>query len=155
MEINRLTARKIADLSGIFKRIEYTLAGCGGDVSRIGLSEVGELIEKFSEDIERLEPASNSREEKLRQELLSMNVVLEQLTMAMNEADHSRYYLTLRAHTRKRVRTRQVAAVLEHVMDRRIRPAADAPEYIPVDDHMIVFEDIAVFQCAYWNGVCS
>lgn len=149
VEINRLTARKIADLSGIFKRIEYTLAGCGGDVSRIGLSEVGELIEKFSEDIERLEPASNSREEKLRQELLAMNVVLEQLTMAMNEADHSRYYLTLRAHTRKRVRTRQVAAVLEHIMDRRIRPAADAPEYIPVDDHMIVFEDIAVFQCAF------
>lgn len=148
-EMNRITAEKIRDLSGAFKRIEYTLAGCGPTESRVSLGQIGELIGRFSENLESVEPVLGSREALLKNRFLEQGIVMEHLTAVRNEMNHKQYYVTARSKGRKIMLTKDAAMLISDVFKENIRAATNTPALISETAKVITFEESAGFQCFY------
>lgn len=148
-EMNRITAEKIRDLSGAFKRIEYTLAGCGPTETRVSLGQIGELIGRFSENLESVEPVIGSREALLRNRLLEQGVIMVHLTAVRNELNHKQYYVTARTKGRKIMLTKDAAEIMSEVFKENIRAALHTPAIISETERVITFEENAGFKCFY------
>lgn len=148
-EMNRITAEKIRDLSGAFKRIEYTLAGCGPAETGVSLGQIGELIGRFSENLESVEPVLGSREALLRSRFQEQGVIVSHLTAVRNEMNHKQYYVTARSKGRKIMLAKDAAVILSEVFGENIRAAANTPAIISETEKVIAFEENAGFKCYY------
>ncbi len=148
-EMNRITAEKIRDLSGAFKRIEYTLAGCGPAETRVSLGQIGELIGRFSENLESVEPIAGSHEALLRSRLSEQGVVMGHLTAVRNERNHKQYYVSARGRGRKIMLTKDAAAIMSEIFHENIRAASNTPAIISETEKVLTFEESAGFKCFY------
>lgn len=149
-EINRITAEKIRELSGAFKRIEYTLAGCGPTASKVSLGEIGDMIGRFSDNLETAEPVSVNNEELLRAKFLEQGVILTHLSSMKNERNHRQYYITAKTKNKKIMLSKDAADIMSEVFDQPVRVSEDAPAIISENDHVITFEECAKYRCTYY-----
>lgn len=149
-EINRITAEKIRELSGAFKRIEYTLAGCGPAAAKVDLGEIGDMIGRFSDNLETAEPVPFNREEQLRMRFLEQGVIMTHLSSMKNEMDHVQYYITARTKNQKIMLSKDAADILSEVFDKPIRASEDTSAIISENDRVITFEECARYRCSYF-----
>lgn len=149
-EMNRITAEKIRELSGAFKRIEYTLAGCGPAAARVDLGEVGNMIGRFSDNLATAEPVSLNREERLRASFMEHGVIMTHLSSMKNEMNHIQYYITARTKNKRIMLSRDAAEIMSEVLDKQIRVSEDTPAIISENDRVIVFEECAKYRCTYF-----
>ncbi len=148
MEMNRITAEKIRDMAGAFKRIEYTLAGCGPDAGKVSLSQIGDMIGRFSENLEQVEENTESID-RIRMKLSEQGLHLMNMTSLRNEQKHRQYLLTGRTNARRIVLARDVAEVLSEEFHENIRVAMNASAIFSETDRTIAFEEGASYKCYY------
>jgi stage II sporulation protein E len=149
-EINRITAEKIRSLSGAFKRIEYTLAGCGPSTARVSLGEIGDMIGRFSDNLENAEVIPVNQEDRLRDILSEQGVILTHMTSVKNEMNHRQYYITARTKHKKIMLSKDVADIMSDVLKQPVRVAEDTPAILTENDRVIAFEENAGYRCSYY-----
>lgn len=149
-EMNRITAEKIRELSGAFKRIEYTLAGCGPAAARVDLGEIGDMIGRFSDNLATAEPVPLNREEQLRASFMEQGVIMTHLSSMKNEMNHIQYYITARTKNKKIMLSKDAAEIMSEIFDKQIRVSEDTPAIISENDRVIVFEECAKYRCTYF-----
>jgi stage II sporulation protein E len=149
-EINRVTAEKIRSLSGAFKRIEYTLAGCGPAAARVSLGEIGDMIGRFSDNLESAEVIPMVQEDRLRDILSEKGVILTHMTSVKNEMNHRQYYITARTKHRQIMLSRDVADIMSDVLKQPVRVAEDTSAIITENERVIAFEENAGYRCSYY-----
>ncbi|MGN0394114.1 MAG: SpoIIE family protein phosphatase [Coprococcus sp.] len=148
MEMNRITAEKIRDMAGAFKRIEYTLAGCGPDVGKVSLSQIGDMIGRFSDSLEHVEE-ENSSLDRISMRLSEHGLILLHMTSLRNEQNHRQYFLTGRTNTRHIVLSKDVAEILSEELHENIRVAMNSSAIFSENDRTITFEEGAAYKCYY------
>lgn len=148
-EVTRITAGRIRELAGAFKRIEYTLAGCGNENVRINLGEIGSLIGRFSDNLEQVEAVKNSKEELLREKFLEQGIEMTHMTAVRDEGNHKKYYITARSLGRKIMLSKDAAKLLSEVMNENIRAAEDTSAIISETSRVIAFEEKCSYRCFY------
>jgi stage II sporulation protein E len=148
-EMNRITAEKIRELSGAFKRIEYTLAGCGTAAVKVNLGEIGDMIGRFSDNLENTESIPVYKENLLRDKLLEQGVILNNITSVKNEMNRRRYYITARTKGRKIMLSKDMAEIMSEVFRQSVRISEDTPAIISENNRVITFEENAGYRCYY------
>lgn len=148
IEMNRITAEKIRDMAGAFKRIEYTLAGCGPAAGRVSLSQIGDMIGRFSENLENVEDAGVGLD-RLRMRLSEQGLLLLHMTVLRNEQNHKQYFLTGRTNSRRIVLAKEVAEILSEEFHENIRVAMNTSAIFSENDRTITFEEEAGYKCYY------
>ncbi|MBP3327218.1 MAG: SpoIIE family protein phosphatase [Coprococcus sp.] len=148
IEMNRITAEKIRDMAGAFKRIEYTLAGCGPAAGRVSLSQIGDMIGRFSENLENVEDAGSGLD-RLQMRLSEQGLVLLHMTVLRNEQNHKQYFLTGRTNSRRIVLAKEVAAILSEEFHENIRVAMNTSAIFSENDRTVTFEEEAGYKCYY------
>ncbi len=148
-EMNRITAERIRELSGAFKRIEYTLAGCGPSAAKINLAEVGEMIGRFSDNLSSAEPVPVNNCDKIKTKFLEQGVVVTHLSTMKNEMNHRQFYITARTKNKRIMLSKDAADIMSDVFDCPVRVSADTSAIISENDRVIVFEESAKYRCSY------
>lgn len=148
-ELNRITAGRIREMAGAFKRIEYTLAGCGNENIRINLGEIGSLIGRFSDNLETVEPVVSGKEELLRERFMEQGVLMTHMTAVLDEDSHKKYYISAHTLGRRIMLSRDAAKLLSEVMDENIRVAEDTSAIISETNRVIAFEEKCRYKCYY------
>ena len=148
-EVTRITAGRIRELAGAFKRIEYTLAGCGNENVRINLGEIGSLIGRFSDNLEQVEPVKNNKEELLRERFMDSGIEMTHMTAVRDEGNHKKYYITARSISRKIMLSKDAARLISEIMNENIRVAEDTSAIISETSRVIVFEESCSYRCQY------
>ena len=149
-EMNRITAGKIRELSGAFKRIEYTLAGCGPAAAKVNLAEVGEMIGRFSDNLSSAEPVPVNDCDILKTKFLEQGVVVTHLSTMKNEMNRSQFYITARTKNKKIMLSKDAADIMSDVFDRPVRVSVDSSAIISENDRVIVFEESAKYRCSFY-----
>jgi stage II sporulation protein E len=148
-EITRITADKIRELAGAFRRIEYTLAGCEPVGVRMNLGEIGELIGRFSDNLEQVEAVRNSKEDVLRSLMLEQGVEVSHLTAVRDELGRKKYYITACSRGRKIMLSKDAADILAGVFGENIRAADNTPAIISENERVIAFEENPRYKATY------
>ncbi len=148
-EMNRITAEKIRELSGAFKRIEFTLAGCGPAAAKISLGQVGEMIGRFSDNLETAETVPAGSQDLLRTEFLEQGVVMSHLSTMKNEMNHRQFYVTARTKNKRIMMSKDAAEIMSEVFKQPIRVSEDTSAIISENDRVITFEEAARYRCSY------
>lgn len=93
-EWGRLIVSRVNALASAFKRIEYTLASNVN--TGIGFNDVGEIIENFTNQLDRAVPLRKTIETKIVEELAVKDIQVKNLVLVKNSDDRYEVYITLR-----------------------------------------------------------
>lgn len=148
LEMNRITAEKIRDMANAFKRIEYTIAGCGPTAGKVSLSQIGEMIGKFSDNLENVHDTGDSSLQ-LKERLSKKGLELLHITMLKNEQNHEQYFVTGRTNSRHIVLAKDVAEILSDEFNQNIRTSLNTSSIFSENDRTVVFEEEAYYKCYY------
>lgn len=93
-EWGRLIIDRVNNLSRAFKRIEYTLAGEGG--AGIGFNDVGNIIQSFTNQLERTVPMRKTISSAIISELALRDIQVKNLSLIKNQDERYEVYITSR-----------------------------------------------------------
>lgn len=110
-EWGRLVIGRLNNLASAFKRIEYTLSGNVN--TGIGLNDVGELIEGFTNQLEREVPLKKTATAKIIDSLAIKGAGVKNLVMLKNRADRYEIYVTLRMNRGRLMTAEAVRQIVE------------------------------------------
>lgn len=146
---NRLTAEKIRDLSGAFKRIEYTLAGYGPVNTRVSLEQVGEMIGHFSDQLLDVSVEAPFGEDELKEVMFRKGVDMTSFSIMENDLSRRTYYVTAGTRRGGIVLSKDIAEIMSDTFKRPIRTTLNTPTIISDTPKLFAFEDSASFKCNY------
>lgn len=146
-EINRMTAARVEDMANTFRRLDYALAG-DGDMG-ISLSQVGDLMDSFRQQICVLGSAAEVTDDRLVEKLQSIGMTDTRVTSAVWKGKRKRFYVAGRTSGQGMVLSRQVAGVLSEYYGRNIRVGIDSPSLFFDEYRTAVYEESAMFKGHY------
>lgn len=146
-EISRMTSSKMEDMANTFRRLDYTFAG--SDDPGISLSQVGELVDGFRRQIERIGEAREVSDEKLLGQLRELGMEDVRVTEIMDDCGRNRFYVAGRTTGQGMVLSRQVAVTLSRYFGRNIRVGMNSPSLFFDDYRMAAYEESAVYRGMY------
>lgn len=146
-EINRMTAARVEDMANTFRRLDYALAG-DGDMG-ISLSQVGDLMDGFRQQICVLGSAAEVTDDRLVEKLQSIGMTDTRVTSAVWKGKRRRFYVAGRTSGQGMVLSRQVAGVLSEYYGRNIRVGLDSPSLFFDEYRTVIYEESAMFKGQY------
>lgn len=146
-EMNRLATAKIEDMANTFRRLDYTFAG--SDEPGISLSQVGDLMEGFKNQISRMGAAREINDEKLAQQLKSIGMEDVRVTATGERGGRNRYFVAGRTDGHGMVLARQVAQILSGYFGRNIRTGLNSPSLFFDEYRSVCYEESAAFKGKY------
>ena len=146
-EMNRLATAKIEDMANTFRRLDYTFAG--SDEPGISLSQVGDLMEGFKNQISRIGAAREINDEKLMQQLKGIGMEDVRVTATGERGGRNRYFVAGRTDGHGMVLARQVAQILSGYFGRNIRTGLNSPSLFFDEYRSVGYEESAAFKGKY------
>ncbi len=146
-EINRMTSSKMEDMANTFRRLDYTFAG--SEEPGISLSQVGELVDGFRRQIERIGAAREVADEKLLRQIRELGMEDVRVTEVADDCGRNRFYVAGRTSGQGMVLSRQVAGTLSRYFGRNIRVGMNSPSLFFDDYRMAAYEESAVYRGMY------
>lgn len=111
-EWGRLIVNRVNSLAAAFKRIEYTLAS---DVNTgIGFNDVGDIIENFTNQLDRAVPLRKTIETKIVEELAAKDIQVKNLVLVKNNEERYEVYITLRVRRGRLVPAETVKNIISN-----------------------------------------
>lgn len=113
-EWGNLMIDRINNLSRAFKRIEYTLVGDSG--TGIGFRDVGNIIEGFTNQLERAVPMRNTISAAIISRLALLDVQVKNLVLLKNQEERYEVYITSKVKRGKLV----LASVIRDIVSKEM-----------------------------------
>lgn len=146
-EISRMTSSKMEDMANTFRRLDYTFAG--SEDPGISLSQVGELVDGFRRQIERIGEAREVSDEKLLGQMRELGMEDVRVTELTDDSGRNRFYVVGRTTGQGMVLSRQVAVTLSRYFGRNIRVGMNSPSLFFDDYRMAAYEESAAYRGMY------
>lgn len=143
-EISRMTSSKMEDMANTFRRLDYTFAG--SEDPGISLSQVGELVDGFRRQIERIGAAREVADEKLLGQIRALGMEDVRVTEVADDCGRNRFYVAGRTTGQGMVLSRQVAGTLSRYYGRNIRVGMNSPSLFFDDYRMAAYEESAIYR---------
>lgn len=146
-EINRMTSSKMEDMANTFRRLDYTFAG--SDEPGISLSQVGELVDGFRRQIDKIGSAREISDEKLIGQMHELGMENVRVTEIRDECGRNRFYVAGCTSGQGMVLSRQVAETLSSYFEKNIRVGMNSPSLFFDDYRMAEYEESAAYRGMY------
>lgn len=146
-EMNRLAASKMEDMANTFRRLDYTFSGV--DEPTISLSQVGELMDGFRQQITKIGEAREVTDERLVVRLKALGMEDITITICSEKNGRDRYYVAGRTASEGMVLSRQVAEVLGRYFGKNIRVGMNSPSLFFDEYRTAVYEESAMYRGRY------
>lgn len=146
-DMNRMTVSKMEDMANTFRRLDYTFAG--GDEPGISLSQVGDLVDGFRKQIDRIGEAREIVDDRLISQIRAMGMDDLRITAMLDKSGRSKFYVSGKTAGQGLVLSRQVADVLSEYFDRNIRVGMNSPSLFFDEYRSAVYEENARYKGRY------
>lgn len=110
-EWGRLVINRVNALASAFKRIEYTLVSDAA--TGIGFNDVGEIIEGFTNQLDRQVPLRKTIEARIIEELALKDIQVKNLILVKNNDERYEVYLTARVRKGRLVHADVVRQIIQ------------------------------------------
>jgi len=144
-EWGRLVIERINGLASAFKRIEYTLAGSVN--TGIGFNDVGEIIESFTNQLEKQVPLRKTIEANIIDELNSMDVQVKNLILVRNNDDRIEVYITLKVRRGRVIAAEAVKKIIENEIKIKMDVKDESRQIVGHNYEMLCFKEKPEFIC--------
>ncbi len=144
-EWGRLVIDRINSLASAFKRIEYTLAGANN--TGIGFNEVGEIIENFTNQLEKQVPLRKTIEANIIDELNGLDVQVKNLILLRNSDDRMEVYITLRVRRGRVIAADTIKKILENEMKLKLDIKSESRQIVGYGYEILCFKEKPRFVC--------
>ncbi len=144
-EWGRLIIERINGLASAFKRIEYTLAGSVN--TGIGFNDVGEIIENFTNQLEKQIPLKKTLEANIIDKLNAIDVQVKNLILIRNNDDRIEVYITLRVRRGRVVAAETIKRIIEEEIKIRMDVKEESRQIVGHNYEMICFKEKPAFIC--------
>lgn len=117
-EWGKLVLKKIESFALAIKRIDYTFAGEG--TNGIGFRDVGNIIEDFTNRLEKEVPIRKTIEAKIVEELARKEVQVKNITLTKDSSGLYDIYISVRSRKRHIIAAEVVRKVVENNIEKKI-----------------------------------
>ncbi len=144
-EWGRLIINRINGLASAFKRIEYTLAGNveGG----IGFSDVGEIIEGFTNQLEQAVPMRKTIEASIIEELSEKDIQVKNLVLLKNKEERYEVYITSRVRRGRLVPATYIKNIVSKEMGMEMDLKEESRNIVSKNFDIICLREKPSFNC--------
>lgn len=146
-ELNRLATTKMEDMANTFRRLDYTFSGM--DEPAISLSQVGELVDGFRQQMARIGDAREVTDDGLIGRLEALGMTDISVTECSEKDGRSRFYVAGRTVGEGMVLSRQVAEVLGKHFGKNIRAGMNSPSLFFDEYRTAMYEEGALYRGRY------
>lgn len=144
-EWGRLIVNRVNALASAFKRIEYTLAS---DVNTgIGFRDVGEIIENFTNQLERAVPLRKTIETKVVEALAVKDIQVKNLVLIKNSDERYEVYITSRVKRGRLVTADAVRRIISEEMGVELELKEESRRIVSRNYEMICMHEKPGFVC--------
>lgn len=144
-EWGRLVVNRVNTLASAFKRIEYTLAS---DVNTgIGFRDVGEIIENFTNQLERAVPIRKTIETKIVEGLAAKDIQVKNLVLIKNSDERYEIYITSRVKRGRLVTADTVRKIIADEMGVELELKDESRRIVSRNYEMICLHEKPGFIC--------
>ena len=140
-----LVIKRIKTLAKAFKRIDYTMAKESG--TGIGFSDVGEIIDDFTNQLANPVPLKKTIEAKIIEDLNRMEIAVRSLVLTKNRNDRYEVYITLKCNRGRLVVSDNVRKVVEEHMGIRLGLKEDSRSIVGRNYDILCLEQRPEFKC--------
>lgn len=144
-EWGRLIIERINGLASAFKRIEYTLAGSVN--TGIGFSDVGVIIENFTNQLEKQVPLRKTIEANIIEELNAIDVQVKNLILIRNNDDRIEVYITSKVRRGRIVAAETVRKIIEKEIKITLEVKDESRQIVGHNYEMLCFREKPEFIC--------
>lgn len=144
-EWGRLIVSRVNALASAFKRIEYTLASNVN--TGIGFNDVGEIIENFTNQLDRAVPLRKTIETKIVEELAAKDIQVKNLVLVKNSEDRYEVYITLRVRRGRLVPAETVKNIVSDEMGVPLILKDESRRIVSRDYEIICMHEKPGFMC--------
>lgn len=144
-EWGKLVIGRLNNLAAAFKRIEYTLAGNVN--TGIGLHDVGELIEGFTNQLEQEVPLRKTVEAKIIESLSAKGAGVKNLVLLKNRDERYEIYITLRMNRGRLLTADAVRKIVERETGLQLVLKEESRTIVSRNYDIICMQEKPAFQC--------
>ncbi len=144
-EWGRLIVDRVNNLSNAFKRIEYTLAS-DSSVS-IGFNEVGNIIEGFTNQLERTVPMRKTITSAIIHELALRDIKVKNLVLLKNQDERFEVYITSKVIRGKLVMSNVVRDIVAKEMGMELELKSESRNIVSRNYELICLRQKPTFSC--------
>lgn len=144
-EWGKLVIGRMNSLASAFKRIEYTLAGTGN--TGIGLNDVGELIEDFTNQLEQEVPLRKTAEAKIIEALSIKGVQVKNLVLLKNKEERYEVYITSKVGRGRLVTADFVRKTVEKETGLKLELKEESRNIVSRSYDIICLQEKPAFRC--------
>lgn len=144
-EWGKLVISRLNNLASAFKRIEYTLAGNVN--TGIGLNDVGELIEGFTNQLEQEVPLRKTVEAKIIENLALKGAGVKNLILLKNRDDRYEVYITIRMNRGRLLTADAVKKIVERETGLQLVLKEESRTIVSRNYDIICMQEKPVFKC--------
>lgn len=145
-EWGRLIIDRVNNLSRAFKRIEYTLVGDTG--TGIGFRDVGNIIEGFTNQLERAVPMRKTITSAIISELSELNVSVKNLVLVKNQDERFEVYLTAKVGRGKLVLASAVRDIVSKEIGMEMELKDESRNIVSRNYEMICLRQRPSYSCS-------
>ncbi len=144
-EWGRLVIGRINELASAFKRIDYTLYSDAA--TGIGFNDVGEIIEGFTNQLDKQVPLRKTIEARIIEELALKDIQVKNLILVKNNDDRYEIYLTARVRKGRLVHADIVRQIIQKEMNVKLILKEESRSIVSRNYEMMCFAQKPAFIC--------
>ncbi len=144
-EWGRLIIDRVNNLSRAFKRIEYTLAGDTG--TGIGFKDVGNIIDGFTNQLERAVPMRKTITSAIISELAMKDIHVKNLVLLKNQDERFEVYITSKVRRGKIVLAATVRDIVSKEMGMDMELKDESRNIVSKNYEMICLREKPAYSC--------
>lgn len=144
-EWGRLVIDRMNNLASAFKRIEYTLSGNMN--TGIGLNEIGELIEGFTNSLEQEVPIRKTITSKLIEELAAKGAGVKHIAMLKNKSDRYEIYINMKINHGRLMSAEAVRQIVEKETGLSLMLKSESRNIVSRNYDIICMQEKPSFKC--------
>ncbi len=144
-EWGRLIVNRVNALASAFKRIEYTLAGNVN--TGIGLRDVGEIIERFTGQLEQAVPLRKTIEANIIASLSERDIQVKNIVLTKSFEDRYDVYITARVRRGRIVAADTLRKIVEKEMGVSLTLKEESRKIIGRSYEVICMHETPAFTC--------
>ncbi|MBE5933013.1 MAG: hypothetical protein E7263_06315 [Lachnospiraceae bacterium] len=145
-EWGRLIVDRVNNLSRAFKRIDYTLVGDAG--TGIGFEDVGNIIEGFTNQLERAVPMRKTITSGIISELSLRDVQVKNLVLLKNQDERYEVYITSKVRRGKLVLAKTIRDIVSKEMGMEMELKDESRNIVSRNFEMICLREKPAFDCS-------